>query len=97
MLVIFFPKTFPKTFKQEKAFFVKKLEEIGSDNNCVLFLCVPVGLDDLAAFRGGGVYIPPFKLKRIQKKLEKDKNDKILQRFKFEALRKTINGLINKV
>jgi pre-mRNA-splicing factor CWC22 len=49
--------------------------------------------------RTGGVYIPPFKLAAMRAQLEQDKekNSKELQRMTWEALRKSINGLINKV
>jgi len=46
--------------------------------------------------RGGGVYIPPFKLARMQKDIE-DKTSPEFQRQAWEALRKSINGLVNKV
>eukprot|EP00744_Colponema_vietnamica_P013634 GILI01019114.1.p1 GENE.GILI01019114.1~~GILI01019114.1.p1 ORF type:complete len:348 (-),score=94.89 GILI01019114.1:2-1045(-) len=44
----------------------------------------------------GGVYIPPFKLARMQKDI-KDKSGADYQRLTWDALRKSINGLINKV
>jgi len=48
--------------------------------------------------RTGGVYIPPFKLALMRQALEnKSKSDDEYQRLKWEALRKSINGLINKV
>merc|ERR1719159_1787665 len=46
--------------------------------------------------RSGGVYIPPFKLARLQKEIE-DKTSPEFQRQAWEALRKSINGLVNKV
>jgi len=42
------------------------------------------------------VYIPPFKLARMQEEIE-DKTSKEYQRQTWEALRKSINGLVNKV
>eukprot|EP00820_Chromera_velia_P026788 Cvel_35330.t1-p1 / transcript=Cvel_35330.t1 / gene=Cvel_35330 / organism=Chromera_velia_CCMP2878 / gene_product=Pre-mRNA-splicing factor cwc22, putative / transcript_product=Pre-mRNA-splicing factor cwc22, putative / location=Cvel_scaffold6413:24-371(-) / protein_length=84 / sequence_SO=supercontig / SO=protein_coding / is_pseudo=false len=45
--------------------------------------------------RAGGVYIPPFKLARLQKQIE-DKTSPEYQRQAWEALRKSINGLVNK-
>jgi pre-mRNA-splicing factor CWC22 len=52
---------------------------------------------DLEALgRSGGVYIPPFKLARMQEEIE-DKTSKEYQRQTWEALRKSINGLVNKV
>ena len=48
--------------------------------------------------RTGGVYIPPFKLammKKMQDESAPDNPDN--QKLSWEALRKSINGLINKV
>lgn len=49
--------------------------------------------------RTGGVYIPPFKLAQMQKELaaQNEANDREKQKLSWEALRKSINGLINKV
>ena len=52
--------------------------------------------------RTGGVYIPPFKLAQMRAQMEaegkkEDKTSKEYQRMTWEALRKSINGLINKV
>lgn len=48
--------------------------------------------------RTGGVYIPPFKLAQMQKDAAvMGKATKEYQRIAWEALRKSINGLINKV
>ena len=44
----------------------------------------------------GGVYVPPFKLARMQKEIE-DKTSAEYQRQTWEALKKSINGLVNKV
>ena len=44
----------------------------------------------------GGVYVPPFKLARLQQKTE-DTKSTAYQRQMWEALRKSINGLVNKV
>lgn len=46
--------------------------------------------------RTGGVYIPPFKLAELQKTVT-DKSSPEYQRQSWEALRKSINGLVNKV
>ena len=46
--------------------------------------------------RAGGVYIPPFKLARMQRNVE-DKSSPEYQRQTWEALRKSLNGIINKV
>jgi hypothetical protein len=52
-----------------------------------------------AVGRAGGVYIPPFKLQLLQQEiLEKEKKgSKEHQRLMWELLRKSINGIINKV
>ncbi len=46
--------------------------------------------------RAGGVYIPPFKLARMRTEI-KDKTGDQYQRTYWDALRKSINGLVNKV
>ncbi|KAF8395867.1 hypothetical protein HHK36_019822 [Tetracentron sinense] len=46
--------------------------------------------------RSGGIYIPPFKLARMMKEVE-DKSSVEYQRLTWDALRKSINGLVNKV
>ncbi|KAJ8898920.1 hypothetical protein K2173_008413 [Erythroxylum novogranatense] len=46
--------------------------------------------------RSGGVYIPPFKLARMMREVE-DKSSVEYQRLTWDALRKSINGLVNKV
>lgn len=56
-----------------------------------------VGIDAVANLgRSGGVYIPPFKLARMMKEVE-DKSSVEYQRMTWDALRKSINGLVNKV
>ncbi|CAG8449660.1 14259_t:CDS:2 [Acaulospora colombiana] len=46
--------------------------------------------------RAGGVYIPPARLRLMQQKIT-DKSSEEYQRITWEALKKSINGLINKV
>ncbi|KAL1544006.1 MIF4G domain-containing protein / MA3 domain-containing protein [Salvia divinorum] len=46
--------------------------------------------------RSGGVYVPPFKLARMLKEID-DKSSLEYQRMTWDALRKSINGLVNKV
>ncbi|XP_048201108.1 pre-mRNA-splicing factor CWC22 homolog isoform X2 [Perognathus longimembris pacificus] len=46
--------------------------------------------------RTGGAYIPPAKLRMMQEQIT-DKNSLAYQRMSWEALKKSINGLINKV
>ncbi|KAL1205587.1 hypothetical protein V5N11_001299 [Cardamine amara subsp. amara] len=50
----------------------------------------------IALGKTGGVYIPPFKLARMMKEVE-DKSSVEYQRLTWDALRKSINGLVNKV
>ena len=44
----------------------------------------------------GGAYIPPAKLKMLQQAIT-DKNSAEFQRLSWEALKKSIHGLVNKV
>ncbi len=46
--------------------------------------------------RAGGTYVPPARLRALQAELT-DKNSNEYQRMAWEALKKSINGLINKV
>lgn len=46
--------------------------------------------------RSGGTYIPPARLRALQAQIT-DKKSKEYQRMAWEALKKSINGLINKV
>jgi pre-mRNA-splicing factor CWC22 len=46
--------------------------------------------------RTGGAYIPPGRLRLMQAQIT-DKSSKEFQRIAWEALKKSINGLINKV
>jgi pre-mRNA-splicing factor CWC22 len=50
----------------------------------------------VASGRSGGVYIPPFKLAQMMKEVD-DKSSVQYQRMTWDALRKSINGLVNKV
>jgi pre-mRNA-splicing factor CWC22 len=49
--------------------------------------------------RAGGVYIPPFKLAKMYEELRQksDKSSAEYQKMMWEMLRKSINGIINKV
>nr|GME19598.1 pre-mRNA-splicing factor CWC22 homolog [Ipomoea batatas] len=47
--------------------------------------------------RSGGVYIPRFKLARMMKEIQEDKSSVEYQKMTWDALRKSINGLVNKV
>jgi pre-mRNA-splicing factor CWC22 len=50
----------------------------------------------LLTVRSGGTYIPPARLRALQAQIT-DKSSKEYQRMAWEALKKSINGLINKV
>lgn len=50
----------------------------------------------LLSMRSGGTYIPPARLRALQAQIT-DKKSKEYQRMAWEALKKSINGLINKV
>ncbi|KAI9632942.1 MIF4G-domain-containing protein, partial [Dioszegia hungarica] len=51
----------------------------------------------LLGSRSGGAYIPPARLRALQAEASKDKSSPEYQRLSWDALRKSINGLINKV
>lgn len=53
-------------------------------------------LDELLTTKTGGAYIPPAKLRMMQEAIT-DKASASYQRLAWEALKKSINGLINKV
>ena len=44
----------------------------------------------------GGAYIPPARLRQMQAQIQ-DKSSVAYQRIAWEALKKSINGLVNKV
>lgn len=46
--------------------------------------------------RTGGIYIPPFRLAQLQKEIT-DKSSRSFQKMMWEILRKSLNGIINKV
>jgi pre-mRNA-splicing factor CWC22 len=52
--------------------------------------------EKLLTMRSGGTYIPPAKLRALQAQIT-DKTSKEYQRLAWEALKKSINGLINKI
>lgn len=52
--------------------------------------------EKLLNMRSGGTYIPPARLRALQAQIT-DKQSKEYQRMAWEALKKSINGLINKV
>lgn len=58
--------------------------------------CAVSCLASRLAGRAGGAYIPPFRLARMMADID-DKNSAAAQKLSWEALRKSLNGLINKV
>ncbi|KAM0753413.1 MIF4G-domain-containing protein [Meredithblackwellia eburnea MCA 4105] len=56
-------------------------------------------MSKLSSTKGGGAYIPPHRLRAMMAEAEQaeDKEGLEYQRLSWEALRKSINGLINKV
>jgi pre-mRNA-splicing factor CWC22 len=50
----------------------------------------------LTTGRAGGAYIPPFRLAQMMAEVE-DKESAAYQRMTWDALRKSINGLVNKI
>ena len=46
----------------------------------------------------GGVYVPPFKMKAMLDKLKQESEQtEAHQKYMWETLRKSINGIVNKV
>lgn len=50
----------------------------------------------LLSARSGGTYVPPARLRALQSQVT-DKASKEYQRMAWEALKKSINGLVNKI
>lgn len=53
--------------------------------------------EKLMNMRSGGTYVPPARLRALQAAMSTDKSSKEYQRMAWEALKKSINGLVNKV
>ncbi|MEN2499347.1 MAG: pre-mRNA-splicing factor cwc22, variant 2 [Marteilia pararefringens] len=51
---------------------------------------------ELFKSKSGGIYLPPAKLKQYQQDIT-DKNSEMYQRLHWVAIKKTINGLMNKI
>jgi len=47
--------------------------------------------------RSGGVYMPPARLRALQAEAAKDKTSPEYQRLSWDALRKSITGIVNRV
>jgi pre-mRNA-splicing factor CWC22 len=50
-----------------------------------------------AGTRSGGVYMPPARLRALQTEAAKDKTSAEFQRLSWDALRKSITGIVNRV
>lgn len=51
----------------------------------------------LVSSRSGGVYMPPSRLRALQAEAAKDKSSAEYQRLSWDALRKSITGIVNRV
>lgn len=51
----------------------------------------------LTSTRSGGVYMPPARLRAMQQEASKDKASAEYQRLSWDALRKSITGIVNRV
>ncbi|KAL4245518.1 CWC22 family protein [Abortiporus biennis] len=51
----------------------------------------------LTSTRSGGVYMPPARLRALQEAASKDKSSTEYQRLSWDALRKSITGIVNRV
>ncbi|KAH9939590.1 MIF4G-domain-containing protein [Amylocystis lapponica] len=51
----------------------------------------------LSSTRSGGVYMPPARLRALQEAASKDKASAEYQRLSWDALRKSITGIVNRV
>ncbi|KAI0628724.1 hypothetical protein C8Q77DRAFT_1067519 [Trametes polyzona] len=51
----------------------------------------------LTSTRSGGVYMPPARLRAMQEAAAKDKSSPEYQRISWDALRKSITGIVNRV
>ena len=51
----------------------------------------------LTSTRSGGVYMPPARLRALQEAAGKDKSSQEYQRLSWDALRKSITGIVNRV
>ncbi|KAF0888754.1 hypothetical protein E2562_017604 [Oryza meyeriana var. granulata] len=56
----------------------------------------PPLLPEMIPGRTGGIYIPPFRMAQMMREVE-DKSSNEYQRLSWDALKKSINGLVNKV
>lgn len=74
----------------------ERSEPEGANGKAAVVANGPARANVATLTRTGGAYIPPFKLARMMQSVD-DKASKEFQRLTWDALRKSINGLINKV
>ncbi|GAB4835181.1 hypothetical protein Ancab_000090 [Ancistrocladus abbreviatus] len=79
--------------KEEKD---REVEEVAKSHKASSLVEANPAGDVASLGRTGGIYIPPFKLARMMREVE-DKSSVEYQRLTWDALRKSINGLVNKV
>lgn len=53
--------------------------------------------DKLLGSRSGGIYMPPARLRALQQAAANDKTSPEYQRLSWDALRKSITGIVNRV
>lgn len=72
------------------------INELNDQNN---YFMEAYNLANMQTTKSGGVYIPPHRLRAFQENLQKTANEspETTQRFKWELLKKSIVGIINKV
>lgn len=72
------------------------INELNDQSN---FFMEAYNLSNMQAKKSGGVYIPPHRLRAFQESLQKSASEspETTQRFKWELLKKSIVGIINKV
>lgn len=76
----------------------QELSGAGQQPAAVKKIDLKAEMTKMAATKGGGAYIPPHRLRALLAEQEAtDSQGAEYQRLSWEALRKSINGLINKV
>ncbi|KXL47351.1 hypothetical protein M433DRAFT_152878 [Acidomyces richmondensis BFW] len=88
-----------RAFERARQFEIRQRAEAGSTKpltEAEKQAAAKAEYERLLNMRSGGTYIPPARLKALQAQIT-DKSSKEYQRMAWEALKKSINGLINKV
>ena len=87
----------PRTHFEPFSFFFGSTTAMSSEVETVVHTNSSNEVDSLRfTTRAGGAYIPPHRMRQIQQSI-KDTSSEAYQRITWEALKKSINGLINKV